>query len=232
MATSLRDRKPWIITGKLRPTWTSFCNLVVEWVWVYIYIYILYIYIYTCVKMPRKSERHIKRMHTDVYMLYTQHKINIHIYKYTCRIHTDAIIKTSEDIPLTLFERVVCVRGSWRSNKTATYWPPQPLRTSPYVVLVLLGCSTGGLGAQPLWDMFSFQHLLTNWSGLQTRWVVAFSTTSCLQLLWSPTHWFLSSPSYMIVKSPTQYLFSWLARLEYATSGVFGLACLIVIKRK
>ena len=55
--------------------------------------------------------------------------------------------------------------GDW--IKTATYWHPQPLWTSPCVVLVLLGCSTGGLGAQPLWDMFSFQHLLTNWSGLQ-----------------------------------------------------------------
>ena len=53
---------------------------------------------------------------------------------YACRIHIDAIINTSEDffkknIPLTLFERFVCVRGSWRPNRTATYWPPQPLRT-------------------------------------------------------------------------------------------------------
>ena len=36
-------------------------------------------------------------------------------YTYTCRIHIDAIIKTSEDfvkknIPLTLFERFVCER--------------------------------------------------------------------------------------------------------------------------
>ena len=29
--------------------------------------------------------------------------------------------------------------------------------------LFVLGCSTGGLVAQPLWDMFSFQHLLSNW---------------------------------------------------------------------
>ena len=43
---------------------------------------------------------------------------------------------------------------------------------------------------------------------------------------------FLSSLSYIIVQSPTQYLFSWLARPEYATSGVFGLACLIIIKWK
>ena len=56
------------------------------------------------------------------------------------------------------------MRVSWRPNRTATYWPPQPLRTSPCVVLVLLSYSTGVLGAQPLWDMFSSQHLLTNWS--------------------------------------------------------------------
>ena len=35
------------------------------------------------------------------------------------------------------------------------------------VFLVLQGCSTGGLGALPLWDMFSFQHLVINSSGLQ-----------------------------------------------------------------
>ena len=58
--------------------------------------------------------------------------------------------------------------GDW--TKTAA---PPP--TSPCVVLVLLGCSTGGLGAQPLWDMFSFQHLLTNWSGLQTNWLPVFT---------------------------------------------------------
>ena len=37
------------------------------------------------------------------------------------------------------------------------------------VFLILQGYSTGGLGAQPLWNMFSFQHLLTTWSDLQTQ---------------------------------------------------------------
>ena len=129
--------------------------------------------------------------------------------------------------------------GDW--TKTATYWPPQPLRAPPCVVLVLLYCSTGGLGAQPLSDMFSFQHLLTNWSPNSIGgpkghfcWVVAFPTTSCLQLIWSPTQsgvpkapsagWWLSlphlvsnsselqltdflyTPSYIIAQSPTQSL--------------------------
>ena len=100
-------------------------------------------------------------------------------------------------------------------TKTATYWPRQPLQTSPCVVLILLGCSTGGLGAQSLWDMFSFQHLLTNWSGLQIQsgvpkipsagWWLSLphlvSNSSDLQLTD-----FLSSPSYIIVQSPTQSL--------------------------
>ena len=63
--------------------------------------------------------------------------------------------------------------------------------------------------------MFSFQHLLTNWSGLQTqsgipkapsaRWWLSLpnlvSNSSDLQLTD-----FLSTPSYIIVQSPTQYL--------------------------
>ena len=103
--------------------------------------------------------------------------------------------------------------GDW--TKTATHWPTQPLWASPCVVLVLLDCSTGGLGAQPLWDMFSFQHLLSNWSGLQTQsgvprapyaglWLSLphlLSNSSDLQLTD-----FLSSPSYLIVQSPTQSL--------------------------
>ena len=42
---------------------------------------------------------------------------------------------------------------SWRLNRTATYWPTL---LWPYQRFfpVLLGCSTGGLGAQPLWNMF------------------------------------------------------------------------------
>ena len=40
--------------------------------------------------------------------------------------HNDPMIKTSEDfflknIPLALFERVVCVRGIWRPNRAAIY---------------------------------------------------------------------------------------------------------------
>ena len=115
-------------------------------------------------------------------------------------MHIDAIIKTSDTvlrkIYLSLYLKGLCERESWRPNRTATYWPPQPLRTSPCVVLVLLSCSTRSLRAQPLWGMFSSQHLLTNWSPNSVGGpegpiclVVAFSTTPCLQLVWPPTHW-------------------------------------------
>ena len=98
--------------------------------------------------------------------------------------------------------------------------------------------------AQPLWNMFSFQHLLTNWSGLQTRWgsrgplllggdfpyhilsptrlisnsiggpkgpfcwVVALPTTSFSNFSGPQLTDFLSPPSYIIVQSPTQYLWN------------------------
>ena len=85
-------------------------------------------------------------------------------YLYICCIlickcmqnHNDDTIKTSDivlrKIYLSLYLKGLCVRGSWRLNRTATFWPPL---LWPYqrFFLVLLGCSTGGLEAQPLWDM-------------------------------------------------------------------------------
>ena len=48
-------------------------------------------------------------------------------------MHNDPTIKTSDTvlrkIYLSLYLKGLCVRGSWRSNRTATYWPPQLLRT-------------------------------------------------------------------------------------------------------
>ena len=67
-----------------------------------------------------------------MHMLYG-HIINMHIYTYTCRIHIDAITKTSDTvlrkIYLSLYLKGLCVRGSGRPSRTATYWPPQPLQT-------------------------------------------------------------------------------------------------------
>ena len=103
------------------------------------------------------------------------------------------------------------VRGRWRPNRTAIYWPPLL-----WPLVLCLSCSPGLLNRRP--------------RGPALCWMVAFSTTSCLQLLWSPTQsgvlrapsagwwlslpylvsnssvlqlsYFLSSPSYIIVHSP------------------------------
>ena len=45
---------------------------------------------------------------------------------------------------------------SWRLNRTATYWPPPSSSGHSSVSFILLGCSTGGLGAQTLcWELVS-----------------------------------------------------------------------------
>ena len=74
--------------------------------------------------------------------------------------------------------------GDW--TKTATYCPPQLFRPWRCVFLVLLGCSTGGLGAQPLCR----ELVLTARSGTLT-------SNFELQLLD-----FLSHPGYIIVLRP------------------------------
>ena len=142
-------------------------------------------------------------------------------YNYT-HIHAEYIlpqrIKTSEDflkkkIPLTLFERL-CVRGSWRLIKDCS------IVTSPAPLDVAMcrsrspGLLNRGPGVQPLWDMFSFRCLLTNWSpnsqlgvprAPSAGWWLSLphlvSNSSDLKLTD-----FLSSPSYIIVQSPTQSL--------------------------
>ena len=80
-------------------------------------------------------------------------------------------MKTSDTvfrkIYLSLYLKGLCVRGSWRPNRTAIYWPPL-LWPSPRFFPVLLSFSNGDLGAQPFWVLF-------------------FSTASYLQLVWSPT---------------------------------------------
>ena len=101
--------------------------------------------------------------------------------------------------------------GDWTELQ---YIDPHSYGHQHCVFLVLQGCSTGGP-----WDQLSagwwlsLPHLVSNSSDLQLSDL-------------------LSSLSYIIVQSPAQYLFSWLARPEYATSGIFGLACLIIIKQE
>ena len=100
---------------------------------------------------------------------------------------------------------------SWRLNRTATYWPP-PHSYGHNSVSVLLGCSTGGLGAQPLWDMVlnpasSLQLQLLSWGPEGSLcWVLVFSTASYLQLTD-----FLSSPGLYNCSTPTFFL--WVSQI-------------------
>ena len=110
--------------------------------------------------------------------------------------HNDTIIKTTRHSLLEKYTShficKVCVWegvGDW--TKTATYWPPHP---SPDIA-VCRSRSPGLLNRRP--------------GGPAFCWVVAFSTTSCHQMdLISKLTDFLSSPNYIIVQSPTQYLWN------------------------
>ena len=74
---------------------------------------------------------------------------------------------------------------NWRLNKTATYWPSL-FWLSQRFFPVLLGCSTGGLGAQPLWDM-------------------VLIPASSLQLIWTPTNLNFLSPGLYNNLTPTLF---------------------------
>ena len=77
------------------------------------------------------------------------------------------------------------MRGSWRQNRTAIYWPP------------LLWPSALCLSRSP--------GLLNRRPGGPLGWMLAFSTASCHQRVSKLTD-FLSSPSYILVLLPTQSL--------------------------
>ena len=79
------------------------------------------------------------------------------------------------------------MRGSWRPNRTATYWSPHSYGHQRCLFLTLQGCSTGGLGPTLLCAGFLY-HIL--------------SPTGLVSKLTD----FLYSLSYIIVQSPTQYL--------------------------
>ena len=94
------------------------------------------------------------------------------------------------------------VRGSWRPNITATFWPPLL-----WPSVLCLSRSLGLLNRRP--------------GGSAFCWVLAFSTTSCHQVLWTPTHQGSQGPLRPDVAfpytsrlelrpSPTVWLLSWL----------------------
>ena len=93
--------------------------------------------------------------------------------------HNDTIIMTQEDFFIKIytshfivrFERVVwgsTVRGNWRPNRTAIYWPRLLWPSA-----LCLSRSPGLLNRRPRGPLC---------------WVMAFFTASYQQLLWTPTH--------------------------------------------
>ena len=118
----------------------------------------------------------------------------MHIYTYTCRIHIDAIIKTSEDflkkyIPLTLFERFVCERELETEQNCN-------ILTHTLMAISVVSFSFSR-AAQP-----------------EARGLSFLLSAGFLYNILSPTGLvskltdFLSLPSYIIVPSPTQS-FEW-----------------------
>ena len=115
-----------------------------------------------------------------ILMLYS-HVINMHIYTYTCRIHIGTIIMTQwrqvtqsfRKIYLSLYLKVLRVRGIWRPNRTATYWPPLLWPSAS------LSCPPGLLNRWPggplCWVQASSTAIDTNGSGLQTNWLPVFT---------------------------------------------------------
>ena len=63
----------------------------------------------------------------------------------------DTMITTTQSfrkIYLSLYLKGLCVRGSRRLNRTATYWPLHSIGHQCCVFLILQGCSTGSPEAQ------------------------------------------------------------------------------------
>ena len=81
------------------------------------------------------------------------------------------------------------MRGSWRPSRTATYWPAH-LWPSGFLSRSPDAAQLEARGPTLLGAGFIYRIL---------------SPTGLISKLWSPNSDFLSSPSYIIVQSPTQY---------------------------
>ena len=119
-----------------------------------------------------------KRLNVRTVLLLYSHIINMHIYIYTCRIqqrndNDDKAMKTSDTVLrklylLTLFERFVRVRGSWRLNKDCNILTPTLMAISvvPFSFSRAAQPEAWGptlLGADFLYRIFSLTHLISNY---------------------------------------------------------------------
>ena len=109
-------------------------------------------------------------VHLRVILLYSY---IIHIHLHICRCmqnHNDDTIKTNDTvlrkIYLSIYLKGLCVRESWRPNRTATYWPPLLwpsafLSRSPGLLNRRPG-SVASLGAGFLYRILSPTRLIPN----------------------------------------------------------------------
>ena len=150
------------------------------------------------------------------------------------------MIKTQEDffikyLPFTLlqgFEKVVwgfTVRGSWRPNITEIFWPRSYGRQR-YVFLLLHGCSTRALAFTLLGAGFPYY--------ISPISLQLYSTVLWLFELNCPSVQFvgliLPSNSHAVIwtRLHTSAISSDIWRSGFVISASFGMACVILIKRK
>ena len=154
------------------------------------------------------------------YVLYTH--MQIQLYMHIKHNYNNTTKKTSEDffkrnIPLTLFERFVCER-KLETEQNCNILTPTFMAISVVSLSFSMATQPEARGPSSLLDdgflyrIFSPTHLISNSSGGPEGpfcQVVTFSTTSSLRL-----------------PVLTELYNSWIAH------SIFGMACLIVIKRK
>ena len=128
--------------------------------------------------------------------------------------HNDDTIKTCDTvlrkIYLTLYMKGLCVRGSWRPNRTATYWPPLLwpsafLSRSPG----LLNRGSGGpasLAAGFLYRIISPTRLISN------CWLLVF--TRDYIMISRPLFFLRASQSHSFNPSTVKVIISW-----YSSTG-------------
>ena len=102
------------------------------------------------------------------------------------------------------------MRGSLRPNRTAAYWPPPNSSGCNSVSFPFSwAAQPGAWGPSLSGCWFSLRYLISNYNcSIGVLLCVAFSTASCLQLIWSPTDWLTPSlyPGYIIIWCPLFFL--------------------------
>ena len=145
--------------------------------------------------------------------------------------HNDGtIIKTSghrslEKYTSHFIERVVCER-ELETEQNCNISNPTLMVITAYLS-VLLGCLTGGLGAQPLWDMVlipasSLQLIWGSELQLLNRgsWGPPLLDAGSLYNTLSPTDWTSCAPSYIIIWCPLFFLRASQFRTQFNPSTV------------